>query len=477
MERKSGVLMHISSLWGDYSEGSLGKNACEWIDFLKECGFSYWQILPFCLPDEYNSPYKSFSAFSGNPYFIDLELLCENGLITKAELYYAKQKNPHLCEFKRLNKRRIELLKRASCRFTDIDKLNEFFKNHPQLDKFCQFMALREANNNKEWTEWTKNEYSSDTYFAWKFIQYTVFTQWLDIKKYANENGIKIIGDIPMYVALDSSDVWANPSQFQLDKNNKPTAVAGCPPDYFSEDGQLWGNPLYNWDNMKKDNYLWWRERMSFMCELFDGVRIDHFRGLESYYSIPANEKTARNGKWVKGPGMDLISAFSDICKDKLIIAEDLGDITPEVVQLVKDSSFPGMRVLQFGLLGDNNSTHLPHNYSNNSVAYTGTHDNNTLLGYVWELDEVSRKRFLDYFGYQDENWDNCYDTVIRSMLSSHAGLVIFPIQDLLKYGRDTRLNTPGSCDDNWAIRITKEQTKEIDKKRLKIWNEIYGRI
>ena len=214
---------------------------------------------------------------------------------------------------------------------------------------------------------------------------------------------------------------------------------------------------------------------MSFMCELFDGVRIDHFRGLESYFSIPAGEKTARNGKWVKGPGMDLINAFSDICKDKLIIAEDLGEITPEVEKLVLDSTYPGMRVLQFGLLGEENSAHLPHNYINNCVAYTGTHDNNTLLGYVWELDEEKRAQFLNYFGYEGENWDNCYDTVIRSMLASHAGLVMFPVQDLLKYGKDTRLNTPGSCDDNWSFRITKEQLLTIDKEKLRAWNRLYA--
>ena len=476
MKRASGVLLHISSLWGEYSEGSLGNAAKEWIDCLAESKFTYWQILPFCLPDEYNSPYKSYSAFSGNPYFIDLDVLLSKGLITKEEAEAAKQTSPHLCEFDRLNEERIRLLKKASERFFELEKMDEFFERFPHTESFCKFMALKEANGMKEWYEWTENEYDEAVFFQWKFIQYMVFTQWFEIKEYANSKGVKIIGDIPIYVAHDSSDVWAQPEQFQLDKRNQPTSVAGVPPDYFSEDGQLWGNPLYNWKLMKKDGYTWWRERMKFMCELFDGVRIDHFRAIESYFSIPAGEKTAKNGKWVKGPGMGIIKEFKRICGDKLIIAEDLGDITPEVYKLVCDSGFPGMRVLQFGLLGDNNSTHLPHNYSNNCVAYTGTHDNNTLLGYVWELSKTDRQRFLDYFGYESANWDNCYDTVIRSMLASHAGLVIFPVQDLLKYGRDTRLNTPGSSKDNWAFRITREQFMDIDREKLRIWNEVYGR-
>ncbi len=476
MKRSSGVLMHVSTLWGDYSEGAFSKSAKEFIDFLSECGFGYWQVLPFCLPDEYNSPYKSYSAFSINPNFIDVEKLYRRELITRAELEEAKQKSPYACEFTKLNRERMKLLKKAASRFLETKVLDDFYKDHKETEKFCEFMALKSVNGDTEWTKWTKNKPTKDTLHAWRFIQYMAITEWLEIKEYANKKGVKIIGDVPIYVAHDSSDVWANPEEFLLDERYQPTNVAGVPPDYFSEDGQLWGNPLYNWEKMKENGYTWWKKRMSFMCELFDGVRIDHFRGLESYFSIPANETTARNGKWVKGPGMNLINAFSDICKDKLIIAEDLGEITPAVEKLVKDSTYPGMRVLQFGLLGEDNSMHLPHNYINNCVAYTGTHDNNTLLGYVWDLDKEKRQKFLDYFGYEGANWDNCYDTVIRSMLASHAGLVIFPIQDLLKYGKDTRLNTPGSCDDNWAFRITKEQFETIDREKLKAWNKLYSR-
>ena len=476
MNRASGVLMHISSLWGDYSEGAFSKSAKEWIDFLSECGFKYWQVLPFSLPDEYNSPYKSYSAFSVNPFFIDLERLYRRELITRKELEEAKQKTPHSCEFSRLIRERITLLTKASTRFLETKTLDDFYASHPQTARFCEFMALKASNKDKEWYEWTNTVPNKEALHAWRFMEYFAITQWLEIKSYANDRGVEIIGDIPMYVAYDSSDVWASPEESQLDERYAPTSVAGVPPDYFSEDGQLWGNPLYNWDRMKQNGYSWWKSRMAFMCELFDGVRIDHFRALESYFSIPADEKTAKNGKWVKGPGMDFINAIAPVCKGKLIIAEDLGDITPEVEQLVKDSTYPGMRVLQFGLLGDANSMHLPHNYINNCVAYTGTHDNNTLLGYVWELDRDERQRFLDYFGYESENWDNCYDTVIRSMLASHAGLVIFPVQDLLKYGKDTRLNTPGSCDDNWSFRLTREQFDKIDRTSLKKWIELYAR-
>lgn len=469
--------MHISSLWGDYGEGSFGAEAIEWIDFLSECGFSVWQTLPFCLPDEVNSPYKSFSAFSGNPNFIDLPTLYKEGLITAEELKSARQTSPYVCEFERLGRERIALLAKAAERFTDWDKVEEFFKDHKHTEKFCEFMALREANGEREWTLWTETEYNESTLKTWKFIQYTFFKQWKTIKDYANQRGISIIGDIPIYVALDSSDAWSSPEQFMLDKENKPVGVAGVPPDYFCEDGQLWGNPLYNWKKMKEDGYTWWKERILFMTELFDGVRIDHFRGLESYFSIPATEKTARNGKWVKGPGMSLIRELKKVCGDKLLIAEDLGEITPAVHKLVKDSGFPGMRVLQFGFLGDEESPHLPHNYEHNCIAYTGTHDNNTLLGFVWEIDDDIRRRLFSYCGYTGDSWDYSYDSLMRTMFASSAGLLVLPIQDLLFYGSDTRYNTPGQSEGNWAYRLTHAQLGEIDRAKFRYWNQLYGRI
>ncbi len=476
MKRSSGVLMHVSSLWDEYSVGSFGKPAREWIDFLADCGFGIWQVLPFCLPDECDSPYKSYSAFSGNPNFIDLVTLKEEGLLTDAELWYAKQRTPYLCEFDRLRNERLVLLAKAAGRFTDKKAIETFLAENPQIASFCRFMALKKANDDLPWYEWTVTTPDANTLCLWQFTQYIFHKQWLALKKYANDKGISIIGDIPIYVALDSSDVWANPTQFQLDENHRPRSVAGVPPDYFAKDGQLWGNPLYDWDTMEQDGFSWWKERMRFMTTLFDGVRIDHFRGLESYYSIPATDKNAKNGRWVKGPGMKLITALREVCGDKLLIAEDLGDITPEVEQLVKDSGCPGMRVLQFGFLGDPNSPHLPHNYPENCIAYTGTHDNNTLLGYVWELDGDTRKRLMTYCGYTGEHWNRSYDTILRTMFQSHAGTVILPVQDLLLYGADTRLNTPGTAEGNWRFRITKEQLKEADKAKFKLWNELYQR-
>ncbi len=476
MKRTSGVLMHVSSLWGEYSEGSFGKAAFEWIDFLAECGFGIWQTLPFCLPDDVNSPYKSYSAFSTNPFFIDIPTLFEEGLITRNELEGAKQSTPYVCEFRRLENERMRLLSKAASRFTETEKIDKFMKKHPKTEEFCTFMALRAANDDKPWTEWENDVPHEETLRTWRFVQYKFFEQWMKVKKYANDRGISIIGDIPIYVSLDSADVWAAPELFQLDEDNKPTGVAGVPPDYFCEDGQLWGNPLYDWDRMAKDDFAWWRQRIGFMTELFDGVRIDHFRGLESYFSIPADETTAKNGKWVKGPGMALINALKEECGDKLLIAEDLGDITPEVYELVKESGFPGMKVFQFAFLAGADSPHLPHNYPSNCIAYTGTHDNETMLGYIWEVDGATRRRMFDYCGYYGDNWDESRLPIILTLLRSHADTVIFPIQDLLFYGRDTRLNIPGKGEGNWGFRITKAQVETIDRRELRYYNGLYGR-
>ena len=476
MKRSSGVLMHVSSLWGECSEGSFGAAAREWIDLLSDCGFTYWQTLPFCLPDEANSPYKSFSAFSGNPFFIDLPMLCDVGLITRGELEAARQKTPYYCEFDRLNEERMSLLARSSTRMTNYAPIEEFMADHPEVERFCRYMALKKANGGKAWNEWTVDEPDEAELKLWYFNQFVFFSQWAEIKTYANKKGIKIIGDIPIYVADDSADVWGAPEQFLLEEDGTPSAVAGVPPDYFAKDGQLWGNPLYNWDYMKKDGYSWWKRRISFMLELFDGVRIDHFRGIESFYSIPAGEKTAKNGKWIKGPGMDLINALKPLCGDKLIIAEDLGDITPEVEALVRDSGFPGMRVLQFGFLSDGDCLHTPHNYPAHCVAYTGTHDNNTLLGFIWELDGGTRRRVFDYCGYRGDDLDESYDYLLRTMFASHADILILPVQDLLLYGSDTRINKPGIAQGNWSYRVTKEQFWRIDREKFRYWNRLYGR-
>lgn len=477
-KRKSGVLMHISSLPGEYSTGSFGKEAKMFVDFLAECGFSMWQVLPFCLIDECNSPYKSYSAFGGNPYFVDLPTLFEQELLTKDELDSCRQQTPYSCEYVRLYHTRTGVLMNASKRVDSAlkEKIESFIKENVYLEQFCRFMALKKANNEKCWTEWETDMIDEDVLFMWKFIQYEFFAQWADIKSYANSKGIQIIGDIPIYVSFDSCDVWANKGQFLLDKDNKPSCVAGVPPDYFAEEGQLWGNPIYDWKKMQKDGFKWWRARLKHNLTMFDAVRIDHFRGIESYWSVDGNATTAKDGKWVKGPGEAFVDMAKEVSGEKLIIAEDLGDITKEVIDLVEYSGFPGMRVFQFGFLSDNDNPHQPHNYVDNCIAYTGTHDNNTLLGYVWELSDDTRRGMLEYCGYDSPDWNNGYQSIIRTIFASHANTVILPIQDLLGYGSDTRLNIPGKADGNWQYRVTADQINSIDKNRWRKLNYMYRR-
>ena len=294
--------MHVSSLPGEYSCGSFGKSAYEFIDLLKASGFKVWQTLPFGMPDKYGSPYKSYSAFAGNPWFIDLEILEKKGLIDKIDLENARQKDKWLCEFDRFEER-LELLAKAGKNFKEVDKIEKFLENNPEIEAFCRFMALKYANGNVElWDFDPAVEYDKDVYAQHAFIQYEFDVQWSELKKYANENGVMIIGDLPIYVDTDSADVFSKPENFQLDERKRPKRVAGVPPDYFSEDGQLWGNPLYDWNYMKKNGYEFWRRRMERTMHLFDGVRIDHFRAFSDYFSIAADAKTAKNGKWVKGP-------------------------------------------------------------------------------------------------------------------------------------------------------------------------------
>ncbi len=477
MKRQSGILMHISSLYGDYSIGTFGKNAYEFIDFIKENGFSVWQVLPFTVTDEYNSPYKSFSAFGGNPYFIDPEKLFEDGLISKSDLEECRQKNPYSCEFERLAAERMALLKKAYANCKNRSEIEEFINSHPRIEAFCRFMTLREQNGLKPWQEWEKNEITDyETLGTWQFTQYEFFTQWAKIKEYANSKGVSIIGDIPIYVSDDSCDVWENKGLFDIDEKGYPSMVAGVPPDYFAEDGQLWGNPLYNWDEMKKDGFAWWKERIDHALEMFDGVRIDHFRAIESYWAVDAEEETARNGKWLKGPGMDFVNAIKAGHGDKLIIAEDLGDITDEVRALVEESGFPGMRIFQFGFLDDGNSLHMPHNYIRNSVAYSGTHDNNTLFGFLWESDDATRRRALEYCGFGGGDWGGASPIFLRAIFASVSNLAIIPIQDFLMYGSDTRINTPGVAKGNWSYRVTKEQLMNADREFFKSLNRIYRR-
>ncbi len=476
MERKSGVLMHISSLPGDYSIGGFSDHARYFIDFLADCGFTYWQVLPLCMVDACNSPYKSYSAFAGNPYFIDPETLRRKGLVTGEELEAYRQQTPYSCEYGRLYHTRQQLLMTAARRAGNREEIRRFIRENPYLDSFCRFMALKAANGQKCWADWACETIDEDILFMWQFIEYEFFSQWAEIRQYANQRGIRIIGDMPFYVSYDSVDVWGEKELFQLDASGRPASVAGVPPDYFAADGQLWGNPLYDWDKMKADGFRWWRDRLRHMLSLFDGVRIDHFRAAESYFSIPAGAATAREGHWRPGPGRSFVDMLNENRGDGLIIAEDLGEITDAVRELVDYSGFPGMRIFQFGFLDGSDNPHLPHNYPHNCVAYTGTHDNNTLLGYVWELEDARRRDMLAYCGYEDPDWNSGYDSILRTLFMSHAGTVILPIQDLLGYGSDTRLNIPGKADGNWQFRVTKEQLDSIDREKFRRLNHLYRR-
>ncbi len=479
MKRQSGVLLPISSLPGAYSCGSFGAQARAFVDMLAAGGFSAWQVLPFCLPDECNSPYKSYSAFSGNPYFIDLDDLYVHRLLTADELAQARQHTPFACEYDRLAEERLPLLAKASARMTDRTPVDAYLATHPDVARFCEFMGRRAANGDRPWYEWDSDACDREVEQVWQFTQYMFAEQWHALRTYANARGVRILGDIPMYVAHDSADVWANPKEFQLDADGFPRAVAGVPPDYFSEDGQLWGNLLYNWSYMKKTGFAWWRRRMAAMTEWFDGVRIDHFRAFESYYSIPSDAVSAKGGVWKKGPGMPLIRALREAAGDALLIAEDLGDITPAVRELLAHSTLPGMRVFQFAFLDEGTSLHQPHMYENNCIAYTGTHDNNTLLGYMFEQSPAERARLLRYIGREGEDFNRpcVYRAVLRALLMSAAGLCIFPIQDLLMYGADTRINTPGRAEGNWSYRVTREQLDSLPLGELYQMNATYGRL
>ena len=468
--------MHISSLPGEYSIGSFGEAARIFIDKISDAGFSIWQVLPLSMTDECNSPYKSVASFGANPLFIDLPALYEEGLITADELAAARQGGEYSAEYSRLSAERLSLLERASSRVTDRSEIAEYVDRRPALANAAYFLALRDANGGTPWQEWERFECDIDRLFFWQFVQYKFYTMWYSLKEYANSRGISVIGDLPIYVALDSADVWAEPAQFMLDGRGYPTEVAGVPPDYFAAEGQLWGNPLYDWTRMKGDGYAWWRKRMEHALSMYDGVRIDHFRALEAYWAVPSDAETAKAGKWRRGPGRPFIRVLKELAGDKLVIAEDLGDITEEVRDLVRYSGFPGMRVLQFGFLDESDSLHLPHNCPAASVAYTGTHDNNTFLGYVWELDEGGRVRLFDYIGAPHDNWDRAPEAAVRALMASAADTVIIPVQDIYGYGSDTRMNTPGVAEGNWGFRLSLSALAEFPVERYKYLNDLFKR-
>ncbi len=474
-ERNSGILLHISSLPGEYGIGSLGYEARELIDLISEAGFTYWQVLPLSPTDECNSPYKSNASFGANPYLIDLPSLYEKGLLSSGELEAARQNTPYVAEYERLHEERLPLLKTAAARVLDRTPVIEYIDARPHLSAAAYFHALAEVNGTDEWQRWQVHECDIDTLFAYQFIEYEFDREWHALKEYANSRGIKIIGDLPMYVALYSADVWAEPKQFLLDEDGYPTEVAGVPPDYFSSEGQLWGNPLSDWAAMRGDGYDWWQRRIRHALDMYDGVRIDHFRALESYWSVPSGAVSAKEGRWVKGAGRRFIDLIKKITGDKLVIAEDLGDITDSVRRLVDYSRFPGMSVLQFAFIGEN-SLHLPYKCTERTIAYTGTHDNNTLLGYIWEADEGTRAKLFDYIGADTDNWQGAVEAAIRTLMATRARSVIIPIQDILGFGSDTRMNTPGVAEGNWGYRLTKEALASFDREKWRRINNTYGR-
>ncbi|MDB8008634.1 4-alpha-glucanotransferase [Agathobacter rectalis] len=490
--RTSGVLMPISSLPSQYGIGTMGKEAKRFVDFLEKGGQTYWQILPICPTSYGDSPYQSFSSFAGNPYFIDLELLCKDKLLTKKECEsYKWGKKPQYVDYGIMYVNRYALLRKAYERFskkTPADYEAFCSKEAEWLDEYTLFMALKDANGGVAWSEWddalkfrkpeaieeAKEKYADDIAF-YKMLQYLFFKQWTALKAYANEKGIRIIGDVPIYVAMDSADVWANPTQFYLDKDLNPIEVAGCPPDAFSADGQLWGNPLFRWDVMKKDSYSWWTKRISAMAKLYDIVRIDHFRGFDSFYAIPAKDDTAKNGVWKDGPGMDLFNVLEKKLGKLPIIVEDLGFLTPSVKKLLKDSGFPGMKVIQFAFDSREDSDYLPHNYPQHCVVYTGTHDNDTVMGWMKTAPKDCVRFAKDYLNLTKEegyNWG-----MMRAAWSSVADMAIVPMQDLLGLDSKARLNIPSTTGGNWQWRATPEQIDNKLAKKLHKCMQMYARL
>ena len=468
--RTSGVLMHISSLPSPYGIGTMGKEARKFADFLKKAGQKYWQILPICPTSYGDSPYQSFSSFAGNPYFIDLEYLCKEKLLTKKECEsFSWGTNPQYVDYGQMYVSRYPLLKKAYDRFrkNEPEDFAVFCKDEAEwLDEYALFMALKDANGGVAWFEWEKDlktrktealkearvTYAEDIAF-YKMLQYLFFKQWWDLKAYVNDLGIEIIGDVPIYVPLDSADVWAHPENFQLGRTRRPRCVAGCPPDGFSKNGQYWGNPIYDWERMEQDGFSWWLQRIGAAGRNYDVVRIDHFRGIESYWSIPAVNKTARNGRWVKGPGLKLVRAIQKAYPDISFIAEDLGFLTPEVLQLVLDSGWPGMKVLEFAFDPREPSNYLPHKYGENCICYTGTHDNETLYQWCGKILPESDAYAREYLGITKE--DDLAQAIIEAGAKSKAALFVAQMQDYLGLGGEARMNEPGTLKvENWRWRM-----------------------
>lgn len=486
--RKSGILLHPTSLYGKEGIGTLGDSLYEFINFLSKSKQKLWQIFPLGPTGYGDSPYQCFSAFAGNPYLIDLETLAKEGYLSFEDINIDFGDDVEKINYGLIYERKLPILKKAYINFKEDDDFIKFEKDNSYwLEDFSQFSAFKEYFGGISWLEWPKEYKNRDSkaletlnskleneikYF--KFLQYIFFKQWKNVKAYANSKGIEIIGDIPIFVSMDSADAWSNNEIFQFDKDRNPVKVAGVPPDYFSATGQLWGNPLFDWDKLKETGYKWWIDRVKANLSLYDIIRIDHFRGFESYWSINYGEETAINGKWEKGPGMNLFNAIRESLGDLNIIAEDLGTLTDDVVKLKNDTGFPGMRILQFAFSQDPENEYLPHNYDNNTVVYTGTHDNDTTNSWFSNLNDIEKQEVREYINVYDDN--GIVYGLIRAALSSVADIAIIPMQDYLNLGGFARINTPGLAAGNWQWRLKNDGLSDELAKTISHLTEIYGR-
>ena len=492
MDRYSGILMHISSLPSKYGIGTMGKEAYAFADYLAACGQRYWQLLPLGPTSHGDSPYQSFSTFAGNPYFIDLDMLAEDGLLDKAELAAINWgTNARYVDYGKIYESRFAVLRKAYKAGWQRDKaaVEAFAAENKWLANYALYMAVKQHFGMKSWQDWPdeairlRKPEAVEHYSAllaedvdfFRYLQYLFFKQWNELRTYIHARGIKVIGDLPIYVAMDSADVWGEPEFFQLGEDLNPIEVSGVPPDYFSADGQLWGNPLYDYDRMAKDGFGWWIRRVEGASRLFDVIRIDHFRGLEAYWAVPYGEKTAKNGRWREGPGMALVGALTNWFHDLDIIAEDLGFLTPGVRKLLADSGLPGMKVLEFAFDSREPSDYLPHTYPRNCVCYVGTHDNETVMQWRGKASPEDIAYAHEYLGLNDAegfNWG-----IIRGGMSSVSDTFVVQMQDYLGLGAEGRMNTPGVAGGNWQWRLLPgEATPELAVK-IRRWTKMYGRL
>ncbi len=491
LKRGAGILLPISSLPSPYGIGTFGRAAYEFACKLKRAGQTYWQVLPIGPTSYGDSPYQSFSTFAGNPYFIDLDMLAEEGLLDKESLAAADwgQAEDNI-DYSKIYENRFKILKEAYSKTKECEgtEYNAFIsENQEWIEDYALFMSCKEYFGQKEWLLWDEDikkrrpdavkkysEVLKEQTGFWKYVQFKFYSQWKKLKKFVNSNGIKIIGDIPIYVALDSSDVWANPGQYQLDSNLKPVDVAGCPTDIFSGYGQKWGNPLYNWEVMEKDGFKWWKRRMKSAAEMYDVIRIDHFIGMAKYYAIPAGGAPAE-GEYRTGPGRKLTDAIDEAIGDAQIIAEDLGVAMPEAKKLLMETGYPGMKVLEFAFDGSCSNEYLPHNYDKNCVVYTGTHDNETLAGYIRTLGGKGYNYIKTYTGSKDR--EELALNIIKLAYGSVADIAVLQMQDVLFKDNSARMNLPSTIGQNWRWRLKKGEFAQMEAEKLFDMANIYNRL